>query len=152
MLRFEKSSIIYCDIDALYNFHLDATNLQAITPKQTKLTLLSKNFSPQEGEIMALRVVENFIPMYWKVKIEKLSKPNLLVDVAIKSPFKFWKHSHIFKVLDNKSCELTDIIEYTLPLSFISHFLFQNFIEQKFLSLFEYRHKVTKELLEKSKI
>ena len=114
MKKFEKISTINCKIEDLFEFHLDMKNLENITPPNTKVELLNKDFVPHEGGILKIRTVKNFIPITWEVKIDKIQKPNLLVDIAIKSPFKYWKHSHVFTQKGN-ICELKDVLEYELP-------------------------------------
>ena len=125
-------------------------NLQAISPKGIKVTLLNEGLVPKEGAVLKLRTVKNFIPIIWEVKIDTLDAPNLLVDIALKSPFKFWKHSHIFRQIDENHCELKDVVEYTLPFGFINS-LFDIFINYELKSMFTFRHKITKELLEDEK-
>jgi len=147
MKRFEKSSRLKCDIDKLFNFHLDLNNLKTITPKDTKVALLNEMFVPKEGDILRLHTVKNFIPIVWEVKIDKLVYPTLLVDVALKSPFSFWKHSHIFTDLGDGYCELKDRVEYKLPFGIIGNF-FNFLVEYELKGMFLYRHKITKEILE----
>lgn len=146
MEKFEKISLIKCDIEDLFDFHLDVNNLKNITPKDTKVELLSKDFVPVEGKVLRIKTTKYFIPSIWEVRIDKLSRPNILIDIAIKSPFKSWKHSHIFTVKGDK-CELKDIVIYELPFGFLGRFF--NFLIQKDLSsMFEFRHNITKTILE----
>lgn len=149
MKRYEKSSRLKCDIDKLFNFHLDLNNLKTITPKDTKVTLLNEMFVPKEGDILRLRTVKNFIPIVWEVQIEKLDYPTLLVDVALKSPFGFWKHSHIFTDLGDGYCELKDAVEYKPPFGFIGN-IFSFIIEYELKKMFNFRHEITKKLIEVS--
>ncbi|PLY09680.1 MAG: hypothetical protein C0625_00320 [Arcobacter sp.] len=150
MKTFEKTSFINCDIEKLFSFHLDMKNLKAITPLDTKVELLNKDFIPHEGGIIKIKTVKNFIPTTWEVKIEKLQKPNLLVDVAIKSPFKYWEHSHVFSKRGSM-CELKDIVKYELPFGKFGG-LFDFFIKKELQKMFDYRHKITKGLLEERNI
>jgi ligand-binding SRPBCC domain-containing protein len=144
---YEKSSLIECSIEKLFAFHLDLNNLKNITPKDTKVKLLNEMFVPKEGDILRIHTVKNFLPMIWEVKIDKLTSHNLLVDIALKSPFKFWKHSHIFKDVGNGFCELKDVVEFELPFgSFGKAFNFLVYYELK--KMFIYRHQITKEILQ----
>lgn len=147
MKIFEKTSLLKCDVKELFDFHLDVRNLKSITPPDTKVTLLNKDFIPKEGAILKLKTVKNFIPILWEVKIQTLQSPNLLVDVALKSPFKFWKHSHIFAQKDNGMCELKDRLEYELPFGVFGS-LFNFFIKYEFGKMFTYRHNITKQILQ----
>ncbi|MDD2789694.1 MAG: SRPBCC family protein [Sulfurimonas sp.] len=147
MKIYEKTSLIECSLEALFAFHIDTKNLQTISPKNIKVTLLNKDFVAKEGAILKLKTVQNFLPIVWEVKIEKLEKPSLLVDVAIKSPFKFWKHSHIFTQKEDGVCELKDRVQYTLPFGFLNCLL-DSFVYHQLEAMFVYRHHVSKELLE----
>lgn len=148
MKTYEKTSLIQCDIEELFSFHLDLTNLQAITPKDTKISLVREIFTPQQGDILRLKTVKNFIPIDWNVLIQKVKKPNILVDLALKSPFSFWEHSHIFTQKKNGMCELKDVVRYKAPLGFVG-VLFDFFVRFELEKMFTYRHEVTKKILEK---
>lgn len=142
-----KQTTINCKINELFEFHMDSANISEITPPDTKVTLLNDDSQTYEGKIVKIKTIKSFIPMIWEVKIEKIEKPNILIDVAIKSPFKYWKHQHIFTQKGNM-CELKDIIEYELPFKPFSK-IFEGFIKKDILAMFEYRHKKTKEILER---
>jgi ligand-binding SRPBCC domain-containing protein len=141
-----KTSLIKCSLDELFEFHLDSSNISKITPLDTKVELLNEDSVAYEGKTVKIKTTKFFIPTYWEVKIEKLDKPNILVDVALKSPFNYWKHQHIFTKKDDM-CELKDVIEYELPFGVIGK-IFNFLIENDIKNMFEYRHKKTKEILE----
>ena len=67
-----------------------STKLVRISPKNIKVTLLNEGFTPKEGAVLKLKTVKYFFPIIWEVEIDTLDAPNLLVDVAMKSPFKSW--------------------------------------------------------------
>jgi len=69
-----------------------------------------------------------------------------LVDVAVQSPFKSWKHQHVFTQKGNV-CELKDIIDYEIPYGFLGKII-APFIERDIINMFDYRHKKTKSILE----
>ena len=149
MQTFIKSSYINCDIKALFDFHLDTNNLTFITPKNIKVELLTKNFKPQIGQLLKIKSTKYFVPMNWEIKIEKIDEPNLLVDIALKSPFSFWEHKHIFIKHGNMS-ELKDVINFKLPLGILGKLL-SYFVKKDLQKMFDYRHKMTKNILENRK-
>ncbi|MGE4462224.1 MAG: hypothetical protein AB7D49_07305 [Arcobacter sp.] len=149
MQTFIKSSYINCDIKSLFDFHIDTNNIKKITPTDTKVELLTKDFKPQISEILKIKSTKYFIPMLWEVKIEKIDEPSLLVDVALKSPFAFWEHKHIFIKHGNIS-ELKDVITFNMPLGIFGK-LFEWFVRNDLQKMFDYRHKITKEILENRK-
>jgi ligand-binding SRPBCC domain-containing protein len=150
MQTFIKSSYINCDVKSLFDFHIDTNNLQKITPNDTKVELLTKDFKPIVSQILKIKATKYFIPMIWEVKIEKIDNPNLLVDLAIKSPFAFWEHKHIFIKHGNIS-ELKDVVTFKMPFGFIGKLL-ERFVIKDLQKMFDFRHKITKEILEKEKI
>jgi len=145
MNRFEKTILIKCPIEQLYEFHLDINNLEKITPKDIKVQLLDKNVNIVENSIFRIKTTKFIFSTIWEIKIEKLSKPNILVDIALKSPFKSWRHSHIITKKGNM-CELKDVVEYELPIKFLDKLL-SKFVNKELEKSFSYRHKVTKDLL-----
>ncbi len=147
MKKYEKTSFIDCTLEELFDFHLDVNNLKAITPDNIQITFLEENFTPKENGVLKIKTVKNFLPIKWEVKIEKLQRPNILVDLALKSPFKYWKHSHVFTKKGNM-CELKDIVEYELPFGKLG-VLFDFFIKKELDAMFTFRHNKTKKLLEK---
>ncbi len=147
MKKYEKISLISCELEELFDFHLDVNNLKAITPDNIQITFLKENFTPKKNEVLKIKIVKNFLPINWEVKIEKLERPNILVDLALKSPFRYWKHYHIFTKKGNL-CELKDIVEYELPFGIIGNF-FNFLIQRELNTMFTFRHKITKELLTK---
>lgn len=149
MKSITKTTFINCSIDELFDFHLDSNNITKITPPNIKIELLDEDTTTFEGKIVKIKTTKFFIPTSWEVKIQKLDKPNILVDVAVKSPFKYWKHQHIFTKKGNLS-QLKDVIEYELPFGILGSIV-APFIELDIKNMFDYRHKKTKELLENKK-
>ncbi|WP_419768059.1 SRPBCC family protein [Arcobacter sp.] len=147
MKRYEKTSLISCSLDELFEFHLDSNNIKKITPKDTKVELLSKDFVPAEGKVLQIKTTKFCVPTLWAVEISLIKKPNMLVDTAVKSPFEFWRHSHIFTKKGNV-CELKDVIEYEMPFGIIGN-IFSGFMQKQLDNMFSYRHKQTKMILEK---
>lgn len=146
MQTFIKSSYINCDTKSLFDFHLDTNNLTKITPTNIKVELLTKDFKPVVSQVLKIKSTKYFIPMMWEVKIEKIEEPNLLVDIALKSPFKFWEHKHIFINHGNFS-ELKDVITFKMPFGILGDLL-SFFVKKDLQNMFDYRHKVTKNILE----
>ncbi|WP_320034689.1 SRPBCC family protein [Halarcobacter sp.] len=149
MKRFEKSIILNCSLQELFDFHLDLNNLKKITPSNMKVILLNEVSKVETGTILKIKSIKNFIPTYWEVEIKKMDSPNILVDYAIKSPFKYWEHSHIFIKRGNQ-VELKDVVVYQLPFGKFGK-LFDFFIKRELENMFEYRHQITKKILSSKK-
>ena len=141
-----KKSFINCSIEQLFDFHLNTQNLAEITPKDIKLDLLTHNFTPTQSNTLEIISTKYFIPTYWKIEILKLERPYILIDKALKSPFKSWIHQHKFEQIDGKT-QLTDIIDFEMPFGFLGKFL-EPFILRDLKKMFDFRHEKTKKILE----
>ncbi|WP_321311806.1 SRPBCC family protein [Halarcobacter sp.] len=150
MKRFEKSIILNCTLQEVFDFHLDVNNLKRITPPDMKVILLNEVIKVEQGTVLKIKSIKNFIPTYWEVEIKKIDSPNLLVDYAIKSPFKYWEHSHIFTKRGNQ-VELKDVVIYKLPFGKLGK-LFDFFIKKELNNMFEFRHQITKKILSSKKL
>jgi len=146
MKTITKSTFINCELEDLFDFHMNVKNIKKITPPNIKVELLDFDISKYECKIINIRTTKYFISTHWKVRIDKTQRPNILVDVAVQSPFKSWRHQHIFTQKGNV-CELKDIIEYEMPFGFLGKII-EPFIKRDIVSMFDYRHKQTKSILE----
>jgi ligand-binding SRPBCC domain-containing protein len=149
MKTLEFTTLIDTTQEELFKFHTDSNNITKITPPNIKVELLNNDTITYEEKIVKIKTTKFFIPTYWEVKIEKLENPNILIDLALKSPFKYWKHHHIF-TKQNDGCELKDIIEFELPFGFLGKVI-EPLIEYDIKSMFIHRHQKTKEILENYK-
>lgn len=146
MKTFTKETYINTTVEELFAFHMDTNNLLKITPSNIKTTLFSKNIQPKEGAVISLKTTKNFLSFFWLIRIKKIQFPNLFIDEALKSPFKYWEHQHIFEQRGNKVL-LKDVVRYELPFGFIGR-IFNSFIESDLEKMFIFRHKITKDILE----
>ena len=144
-----KTTYINCTLEELFNFHMDTKNIKRITPPNVKIEILDDDTKTYEGKVVNIKTIKFFIPMHWKVMIDKIESPKIIIDRAAKSPFKFWRHQHIFTQKGSVS-ELKDIIEYELPFGIFGK-LVAPLIEYDIKKMFDYRHKQTKAFLEPKK-
>lgn len=146
MTTFIKKSFINCSIEQLFDFHLNTHNLTEITPNDIKLDLLTHNFTPKQSSTLEIVSTKYFIPTYWKIEIEKLERPYILIDKALKSPFKSWIHQHKFEQIDGKT-QLIDIIDFEMPFGFLGKIV-EPLILKDLEKMFSFRHEKTKQILE----
>jgi ligand-binding SRPBCC domain-containing protein len=146
MQVYEKTSLIRCELEALFDFHLQSKNIKLITPSDTKVILEDENFQAKEGDVLKITSIKYFIPTKWEVKIEKLERPNILVDVALKSPFALWEHTHSFKQV-GAFCELKDTVKFAMPFGCLGALL-DSFMMRELKNMFDFRHIKTREILE----
>jgi len=146
MTTFSKSIYIETSLKALYDFHLDTNNIKKITPPDTKVEILEIDPPLKKGSIVKLRATKFFIPQMWEVEIEKLDELHLIVDLAKKSPFFYWRHEHRFSQEGGK-VKMEDYVEFIPPFGILGD-LVTPLILRDLDKMFTYRHKKTKEIFE----
>jgi ligand-binding SRPBCC domain-containing protein len=104
----------------------------------TKQTIVEGQEAIIEGKII-------FLQRKWRSKITYL-KPYTYVDEMLKGPLK-WKHTHLFKKIDEFETNVIDEIEYEIPFGIFGK-LFEGFVFSKLNKIFEYREISTKKKLE----
>lgn len=111
---FEKSTILEASVEDVFAFHENPRNLMQIAPATLRVISIECEVRAVEGEKFAIHARQFGIPIRWVGVWEKVEQPNLLVDGAEKSPFAFWRHSHIFEA-EGSGCRMTDRVECRLP-------------------------------------
>jgi len=144
--RYQKVSQVECScIEELFNFHLDTQNLEKISHPSITTKVLTPQKNTQEGETIHYTTRRLFIPTVWEMEVQAVEKPYRIVNIAKKSPFEYWKHSHSFQEKEY-GIEWVDEIEFIPPLGIVGRFL-EPVIIKELDDIFEHRHKVTLELL-----
>ena len=73
-----------------------------------------------------------------------------LVDGARKSPFRHWRHHHLFAT-DGDGTVMTDRVEYALPFGVIGLLLDMTVMRVVFTAMFIARHRATRKFFAKGK-
>lgn len=122
--RFEKSQLINSDIDTVWNFFSNPSNLSKITPKEMNFEILSPSTNETyQGQIITYFVKPIFgIKMRWVTEITSFEKNKMFVDEQRFGPYKFWHHEHFFEVKEN-GILMKDIIHYALPFNLLIDFI-----------------------------
>jgi len=137
---------ISCSVKALYDFHADTKNLPPITPKDTSVEILKLETPLEEGNQAMLKIKKGWLSFVWELTFEKVNYPDLIVDVATRSPFKHFRHEHHFIEVNATHSILRDVVIFTLPYEPLSSAAVW-FIKRDMKEMFAYRHQKTKEAL-----
>jgi ligand-binding SRPBCC domain-containing protein len=146
------STVIRAPIKLLYDFHLNPHNARYILPRGQEIVELRVPEAIQPGSEIHLKVRHVGLSQDWIVFWEELVPPHgspaeaRIVDRARQSPFPSWRHTRVFRELENR-VEMTEYIEYNLPFRPL-HGLIQPFFHSHLRSLFAQRQRKTKILLE----
>jgi hypothetical protein len=74
--------------------------------------------------------------------------PRLFADRQLSGPFASWYHRHRMIDDGNGGTTLRDEVDYELPLGAIGRWIGSRYIRRKLNRMFDYRHEVTKRIVE----
>jgi ligand-binding SRPBCC domain-containing protein len=128
---------------------MDTTNIKQITPPDTNVEILDISLPLHKGSVVKIKATKFFIPQIWEVEIAEAIPDVVVEDRALKSPFALWVHKHKFEAIDASTSRLCDEIELKLPFGILGK-LAMPLVLLDIKKMFAYRHKKTKEILEKT--
>jgi ligand-binding SRPBCC domain-containing protein len=146
---FERSVEIAAPVEDVFAFHLDTRNAASISPRGTRITDVTGRFPVMPGAIVTMRMRQRPSPVAttWRVRIAAVEPPHRVVDVAERSPFRAWRHEHLFQPLGPGRTLMTDRVTYRLPLGPLGH-LAAPVVRRQLAHAFAERHRLTRDLLE----
>lgn len=148
-MKFEKQGRIYqlsakINIPVLlpeaWDFLSDPANLKLITPDYMGFEIMSPSDAKMyPGQIISYSVSPLLgIKMNWVTEITYVQDQEYFVDEQRIGPYAMWHHKHFIKEIKNGT-EMTDIVHYQLPVSFISNVFHDIMVKPKLKEIFEYR-------------
>ena len=148
MHEIKKSIMINCSVRKAFEFHSDTNNLKKITPDSIKVKIPRMDLPLKKGSEIELEISQfGFLKNNWLIKLTEFKENSLITDTQMKGPFKNWVHDHIFEEVEGKT-KMTDRIRYELPFGLMGKFADKVIVSKLIEKQFEFRHKITKSLLE----
>jgi len=135
-------------IDKAWDFFSNPRNLKEITPDYMGFNITSKFHQEKmyAGQIITYKVTPLLnIPMSWMTEITQVKEKEFFIDEQRVGPYKIWHHQHHFKAIDG-GVEMTDIIDYVIPLGPIGRLMEPILVRSKLKEIFDYREKKMDEL------
>lgn len=129
-------------LDEAWDFFSSPKNLSVITPKELNLvpiTEIPEDMYPGVFIQYKVRPVLN-IPMTWVTEITHIREKEFFIDEQRLGPYQIWHHQHHFKAIEG-GVEMTDILDYRIPLGPIGLLLQKIFIGKQVEGIFEFRNK-----------
>ena len=138
-------------IEAAWEFFSNPANLQAITPPKMGFRIISTNHGDRmyAGQIIEYKVAPLLgIALYWMTEITHVESRKYFIDEQRFGPYALWHHQHHFKEIPG-GVEMTDIVNYRMPLGFIGRAANQIFVKNQLKSIFDFRSAKVEELFGK---
>jgi len=128
-------------VEEAWNFFSNPRNLQKITPENMGFNITSEFFKEKmyAGQIITYIVSPMLgIKMNWMTEITQVKDKEFFIDEQRVGPYKIWHHQHHFKAIDG-GVEMTDIIDYVVPLGFLGRLVEPILVRGKLKEIFDYR-------------
>ena len=134
-------------LDQAWDFFSSPQNLKLITPAYMNFKVLSYSDSDKifAGQIITYKVSPIMgIPLSWMTEITHVKDKEYFVDEQRRGPYAMWHHKHFFKSIPG-GVEMTDLLDYKLPLGILGNIAHELFVKRQIESIFDYRQKVLEE-------
>ena len=139
-------TILNAPIEKVYEFHCDTNNLPIITPPWIKVAIVKLDLPLNEGSRIVLVITRFGFTQQWEMEIEAMRPNEAVIDRAIRSPFKSFRHVHGFEKIDENRTRMKDRVEFALPLAPLSNIAL-SFVKKDLSQMFDFRHKATQQAL-----
>ena len=142
---FVRSVELDAPIEEVFAFHGDVHNVGKISPGWQTVTVELGDHTPQVG--VEFEIVVRFfgwLPMRWRGVWREVTPPSAVVDQALRSPFKLWRHHHEFSALPGGRTRMTDRVEYLFPGGILGKWFGETLGRLQFHLMFADRHARTR--------
>jgi len=125
----------------VFDFFSKAENLETLTPPWLHFRILtSQPVQMRQGTTIAYQLRVRGMPLRWLTEIRLWRPPFEFVDVQVKGPYKFWRHTHYFRESD-RGTRIVDIVDYTLPFGPLGRLVHRLQVAEDLSKIFDYREE-----------
>lgn len=127
-----------------WDFFSSPKNLGEITPKHMNFTILSQSGGERmhEGQIIKYKItVLPLIRVTWVTEITRVVNLVSFTDEQRVGPYAQWHHTHTF-VEKAGGVEMTDEVNYAIPLGILGEVANELFVEREVNRIFDHRFRV----------
>lgn len=149
----KREQLIKRELEEVFAFFKQPENLERITPSSVGFQILT----PLPIEIKTGVVFDYNIKIMgknvrWTTIITDFKEGESFSDVAIKSPYSFWYHTHRFETV-SKGTMMYDEVRYALPFGIFGALAHKFWVKKELKRIFDFRAEIIAEMFdEKSKI
>jgi ligand-binding SRPBCC domain-containing protein len=132
--------------ETLFEFHMDAANLTAISPPFPPVRVEAPPGRPQPGDRQVMVIGWGRVAFRWVARIERVVEGSLLQDAQESGPFRRWQHRHRVTA-EPGGARLTDSVSFRLLPSPVGEFLEFWTVRPMLWGMFAFRHRRTRKLV-----
>ncbi len=151
-----SEQILPISMDEAWAFFTVPTNLDRITPKETKFSITNQPAAETyAGQIITYEIgILPFVKNNWITEITHFKNPEkknnryhaFFVDEQRFGPYAMWHHEHHFEELSNNQVKMTDIVNFKMPLGIFGDLIAGNAVKNRVKFIFESRHRILNEI------
>ncbi len=143
MQHFQRQVVLPVPVEEAFAYHQRPGALQRLLPPWQNVSIAASDDSLAPGSRVTLKIRNGGISVRWVAEHTALDPPHLFVDVQRSGPFAAWTHRHQFASRGAGRSELTDRIDYALPLGSLGQAMGGQTIGRQLDAMFAYRHNTT---------
>jgi ligand-binding SRPBCC domain-containing protein len=147
-MRFVKESRIDATPARVFTFHESPGALPRLTPPWERVELVEGGGSLRPGSRVVLRIRLGPFTIRWVAEHTEYEPGRLFADRQVEGPFRRWYHRHWFLDDGRGGTLLRDEVDCEPPGGLLGRKLASPFILARLHRLFDYRHDVTKRMVE----
>jgi ligand-binding SRPBCC domain-containing protein len=140
----KRTQFLPITLTRAWEFFSSPRNLEKITPEHMGFTIIYKSGGAKMYPGQLIRYKVNVLPMvrlHWVTEITQVQEPYFFIDEQRFGPYALWHHQHHFKEVPG-GVEMTDEVNYAIPLGFIGRLANWLFVERQVNAIFDYRFNV----------
>jgi ligand-binding SRPBCC domain-containing protein len=147
-MEFVKESHIDAPPERVFAFHESPGALERLTPPWEHVVVESGGGSIRPGERVTLRTKLGPLALRWVAEHTEYDPPRLFADRQVSGPFASWYHRHRMIADGHGGTTLRDEVTYKLPGGALGRWLGGGLVRRKLDRLFQFRHEVTRNVVE----
>lgn len=145
--QIQRKQILPVSLDEAWEYFSSPLNLQEITPDYMAFKVTSQYSGKMYPGLIITYIVRPVagIPLGWMTEITHVQEKKFFVDNQRSGPYTIWHHQHHFREVPG-GVEMTDIINYKLPLGWLGILAHHLFVKKKLENIFDYRYQKLEKL------
>lgn len=137
--RLQQTQVVGGTVAEVFAFFKTPHNLEQLTPPFLGFSVLhASDTEVRLGTTIDYRLALHGIPLRWTSRISEYLEGEMFADEMTSGPYRRWYHRHYFREVPG-GVELSDIVEYDLPLGALGRLARQLFVRRQLDTIFAFR-------------